>query len=126
VIRVTAVTTLVRKHDVDPKGPSSGDSILDQDRVLNAVPQFGRPRGAVIGSDTGTFRYGAGSLTFAGTVTLPGGRLIINGFVRFQGTTTFVVPVTGGTGAFKGAHGTLTVVAASAKRALNVYRVAYA
>ena len=125
VIRVTAVTTLIRKHDVDPKGTSIGDTILDEDRVLNAAPQFGKPTGAVVGSDTGTFTIGSGGFTFAGTVTLPGGKLVIKGPVRFHGTTVFVVPVTAGTGAFRGAHGTLTVTSSSAKRALNVYRVSY-
>ena len=127
VIRLTAVTTLVRRHDVKPTGASPGDTILDQDKVLNAARQFGKPVGAVVGSDTGTFRYGSSSITFSGTVTLPGGKLVIKGTVEFHGTMQFVVPVTGGTGAFKGAHGTLTVVSgATAKRALNVYRVSYA
>ena len=126
VIRVTAVTTLIRRHDVAPKGkPSPGDTILDRDRVLNAAPQFGKPAGAVVGSDTGTFTYGANAVTFVGSVTLPGGKLIIKGPVQFRSTTSYVLPVTAGTGAFKGAHGTLTVSGGSAKRALNVYRLSY-
>jgi hypothetical protein len=125
VIRLTAVTSLVRKHDVAPKGPSAGDTVLDQDRVLNAAPQFGKPAGAVVGSDTGTFTYASDRVTFAGSVTLPGGKLVIHGTVVFHGTTSYVLPVTAGTGAFKGAHGTLTVSGGSAKRALNVYRLSY-
>jgi hypothetical protein len=100
-----SVTVSVSKHDVSPKGPSKGDWSATSDRLLNPVAQFGRPAGAVVGSDQA--RATATSKTtysVKGTVTLPGGTLILGGPVRPRPGGGAIFQVTGGTGIFAHAH----------------------
>jgi hypothetical protein len=59
-----------------------------------------------------------------GVATLPGGTIRVRGPVEEQTNATLVVPVVGGTGAFAGARGTLTINGTE-KRAWNVYRLTY-
>ena len=54
-IRVTSVTVSVRPTDRAPSGTSKGDTIVYRNRLVNAARQFGRPAGAVVGSDHGRF-----------------------------------------------------------------------
>ena len=108
VIRLTSVTTSVKPHDVAPTGVSKGDNYLATSRLLNRVPQFGKPKGAVVGTDRGTLTILTKTTgKSAGVAKLPGGT------IRFQGSgrlgTSSTIPVVGGTGDFKGAHGTLLV-----------------
>ena len=62
------------EHDTPPKGPSKGDTVVYRDRLVNAVRQFGRKQGAVVGRDRGTMTYTSrSSARFDGVATLPGG-----------------------------------------------------
>ena len=100
-----------------------GDVIWQKSVLRNAVAQFGKPKGALVGSDTGT--YTVVSLTQGDvkvTTRLPGGT------VRAAGRTgrerVQVIRVTGGTGDFANARGTVEVRSlGSDTRALNVYRL---
>ena len=97
-------------HDVAPKGPSKGDTVTYRDRLLNAAAQFGRKKGAKVGSDSGTLTFtGAHTATFNGKAKLPGGTLTLSGPVYTLQNGDLVIPVTGGTGSFAGVRGTLTV-----------------
>jgi hypothetical protein len=104
VVKVLAWTTQER---LTPKPPPGlvGDVATGRDRLRNAVPQFGRPKGAVVGRDS--YRVvvkSANAFSFEVTVSFP------DGTVRCRGTTrlrpTIVIPLVGGTGAYAGASGT--------------------
>ena len=122
-IAVTSVTVSLSRRDVGPTGTSAGDSVTYRDRLLNAAPQFGRRRGAVVGSDRGRLTYStAHTATYKGTVTLPGGTMELAGSVYSTPAGGLVVPIVGGTGKYAYARGTLTV-GPGKDRVLNTYRI---
>ncbi len=124
-IAVISITTSTKATDKAPKGPSAGDTYVTTSRLVNAVAQFGKKKGAVVGSDSATTTLTATrSARVSGVVTLPGGTLTVRGKLEEQADTTYVAPVVSGTGAFKGARGTVTING-TAKRAWNVYKLTY-
>jgi hypothetical protein len=126
VISVVSVTTLVKTHDVPPKGASPGDTTTTADKLLNAVAQFGKKKGAVVGSDRATIKIVSKTEeTIDGVATFPGGTLVIRGRLASGPNNTVVAPVPSGTGRFAGLHGTLVIasIGKSAELALNVYRL---
>ena len=124
-ISVISITTSSKATDKSPKGPSAGDTYVTTSRLVNAVAQFGRKKGAVVGTDRATTTFSAvRSARIAGTATLPGGTLTVRGRLKEQADSTFVAPVVSGTGAFKGARGTVTINGTD-KRASNVYKLTY-
>jgi hypothetical protein len=121
-IKVISVTVSTVSHDVGPKGASKGDTIAYRDKLVNAAQQFGKKKGAAVGSDSGTMTFtGPHTATFEGKAVLPGGTLTLSGPV-YSTTAGLVVPVTGGTGAFAHVHGTL-LVGSGSKRVTNTYRL---
>jgi Dirigent-like protein len=122
-IRVTSVAVRMSSHDLAPKGTSKGDTITYSDRLLNAAAQFGRKKGARVGSDTGILTFtSAHTATFSGRAKLPGGTLTLSGPVQAASGGSIVVPVVGGTGTFANVQGTLTV-GPGADRVRNTYRL---
>jgi hypothetical protein len=122
-IKVTSNTITLRTHDIGPKGASKGDTVVYRDRLANAVPQFGKKKGALVGTDTGTLTFTSPhTATFKGTAHLPGGTLRISGDVYTSTTHELVFQVTGGTGAYAGKSGTLTV-GTGKNHVLNTYRL---
>ncbi len=125
VIRLVSLTTSSDTTDRPPAGPSAGDSETSTSRLSNAVAQFGKPKGAVVGKDSGTARYGRAGATLNLLTRLPGGTLRVRGAIVLL-NNAFVAPVVGGTGAFAGARGTLRVTGTGEpKRALNIYVLEY-
>ena len=125
-IRVVSVSMQFVEHDTPPKGASKGDSVVYRDRLVNAVRQFGRKRGAVVGRDRGTMTYTSrDSARFDGVATLPGGTLRLTGPVRALANGGLVIPIDGGSGRYKHAAGTLTV-GPGKDRALNTYEITLA
>jgi hypothetical protein len=122
VIKVTSVSTSLKTHDATPKGPSKGDTVVFRDNLLNAAAQFGKKKGVKVGGDRGTMTYTSDhSARFLGKATLPGGTLTLKGQVlAAPDGKSLVIPVTGGTGRFKGARGAV-LVGPGAKRSLNTY-----
>ena len=111
----------MERHDKAPKGASAGDFVVYRDRLLNAAAQFGKQKGAVVGSDRGKLTYvTADTATFGGTVTLPGGTLELSGAVHRTASGGIVVPIVGGTGKYAYARGTLTV-GSGRDHVLNTY-----
>jgi Dirigent-like protein len=109
-IVVTSVTVKYVSHDTGVKGPSKGDTAVYHDQLLNAKAQFGKKKGARVGTDSGTLSFtGAHTATFKGEAKLPGGTLTLSGDVYTLQNGDLVIPVTGGTGDFAGMTGTLTV-----------------
>jgi hypothetical protein len=120
-ISVTSVSVSSKMTDRPPKGSSKGDTIRSSDRLVNATPQFGKAKGAVVGSDHGTMTFtSAHSATFSGVAILPGGTLVLSGKVIALTGQSLAIPVTGGTGRYAQAKGFL-VVGPGEKQALNTY-----
>jgi len=118
---VTSVSVSAKSNDRLPKGTSKGDTIVYRDRLVNAAKQFGRGKGAVVGSDHGTMTFtSAHTATFSGTAVLPGGTLTLSGKVVALPDRTIAIPVTGGTGRYAKAKGYVLVGPGQA-RALNTY-----
>jgi hypothetical protein len=129
--RIVLIVKPISSRSVDkpPKGPSAGDRSVDATKLLNAVPQFGKPAGAVVGHDKGTATLlSPTSATGQGVAYLPGGTLTFSGLLKpDRKRGGFTIPVTRGTGAFAGARGTLWVVRVPEPlRTLNVYTLRYA
>jgi hypothetical protein len=119
--KVTSVSVAIKPTDRPPKGTSKGDTIAYRDRLVNAAAQFGRAKGAAVGTDRGTMRFtGPHAATFSGIATLPGGTLTLKGRVVPVSSTTFAIPVTDGTGRFAKARG-YVIVGPGTTRSLNVY-----
>jgi hypothetical protein len=120
-IELTSITVSLHRHDVAPKGYSKGDTVVGRDRLLNAKAQFGKKKGVVVGHDSSVTTFtSAHTATIRGTVTLPGGTLILRGEVIGLSNGGLTAPVVGGTGTYAHAHGTVTV-GAGTKRVLNTY-----
>jgi len=127
VIRVVATTVAIRVLvDRAPKGLSKRDTIWTASVLANAVPQLGRPKGSFVGKDAGrAVEIGTPSETADVVATLPGGTLRIRGKSRWAGATE-VLPVVGGTGAFRGVTGTLSIKDIDGgPRSSNIYRLRY-
>ena len=122
-ITVISVTTSVHHVDRLPKGVSDGDMVSSTDRLLNARSQFGKPSGARVGSDHGSFTYtSTHSATYAGETSLPGGTLTVRGAVLVRADGREMIPIVGGSGAYRGATGFVTI-GPGKTRAVNVYDV---
>jgi len=111
-IRLVSVQTEVEQHDTAPQGQANkGDSIDFRDLLLNTVPQFGKKTGKPVAYDVGTLLYTSKTAqTMKGVAIFPKiGTLSFAGpFVTAKdGATT--IPITGGTGLFKGAKGFLKI-----------------
>jgi hypothetical protein len=106
---------------------SRGDVIVVESRLRNAVAQFGRPKGAVVGRNTWVFTIR--TPTSAHLILesrLLGGGLQASGRVRLGARQTF--PITGGTGRFANSRGAGESVALANRqgqgnRRLVVYRL---
>ena len=114
--------------DHAPKGyPNKGDVVRETATLRNAVAQFGRPKGAIVGSDvwiTTIVIPPFGKAGVKATTTVPEGTIHAVGVVTAtQMTGTF--RVVGGTGKYAGARGTLSLrnINASGSRAVIVYRL---
>jgi len=124
VIRLVSTATSIQEHDVAPKGTSAGDWVAGNDKLTNAAAQFGKPKGALVGSDRAVFRYvRQGLVTLTGTAKLPDGNIRTKGRVRVRSGSRYVIPVVGGTGHYASARGSVTVTNMSkdGKVTLNVY-----
>lgn len=111
--------------DREPKGRTGkGDVVRGASVLRNAVRQFGKPAGAVVGRDTYSFTFVSQTeMVVDVRVQLPGGTLHCRSRVRVPGDNRLLVDIVGGTGRFAGARGTGESRNLSATRAVNVYRV---
>ena len=112
--------------DRSPKGlPNKGDVLREESVLSNHVPQFGKRKGANVGSDVGLYTVVTVQpmrMKLRVTVRLPGGTLRGTGTIAGTNVTLRVV---GGTGDFANARGTGTVREHNGARpgVLNVYRL---
>ncbi len=102
-ITLTATSKIDRVQAVDnaPTGPSAGDMLIFTEKLFNK-------RGKQIGSDAASCvrLFDATSLC-TGTYKLPRGRLMVQ--LQPGPTGTYDQAITGGTGRYAGARGTVTV-----------------
>jgi hypothetical protein len=130
VVTVKSVETSARAIDVAPKGMtngkfSAGDVLVVRDRLVNLAPQLGRPTGASVGTDQARIRFlSAAEAEIVGSATFPAGS------VRFRGRAAMhkgklVLSVTGGTGAYANARGTVVEPGTDSDpaNARNTYRL---
>ena len=122
-IEVTSVPTQAKVHDRAPQGKlNAGDSIAFRDLLLNRKPQFGKKVGKPVAYDAGTIMYTSRTARrISAKATFPGiGTISYAGRVVERRDGTTVVPITGGTGGFRGATGTVTIGRGESK-APNTY-----
>jgi hypothetical protein len=105
----------MRSVDVGAKGQSAGDTIFFQETLL----ENGRKAG---GSEVLCVTVSRTLGRCHGTLRLRGGTIEASGGTRFGGR--FSLPVVGGTGAYAGASGVLTVIAVSTTRSRYVLELA--
>jgi hypothetical protein len=120
VIKVKSVSVGVTANDRPPKGLSKGDRLLERSRLLNVARQFGKPAGAVVGRDEALITLtSARAGTVEGVARFPGGTIRFRGVEQFAATAP--ISVTGGTGRYAHARGTLTI--GKGDTPLNTYRL---
>ena len=124
------VTPADSKYLIDhaPKAyPNKGDVIRETSTLRNAVAQFGRPKGAIVGSDvwiTTIVIPPFGKAAVKAATSVPGGTIRAVGAVAATQTTdTF--RVIGGTGKYAEVRGTIRLrnLNANGSRGLSVYRL---
>ena len=121
VIKVKSVSTSGVLHDRPPKGLSKGDVYAGRDNLTNVVPQFGKPVGAVVGSDQSTLTLTSATTgRVTGIARFPGGTVTFSGQGKLGANAR--LSVVGGTGRYAGARGTL--ITGSGDSPLNTYRLA--
>ena len=125
-IRLTSTTTALEVvRDREPTNVlSAGDVIRARSTLRNGVPQFGRPKGAVVGRDVGVVTMVASAEgNVKVTATLPEGTIRSSG--KDTGALKESLRVIGGTGRFARARGVVEVQLFDlrSRRALNVYRL---
>jgi hypothetical protein len=122
VIRVKSITVSGTHFDASPKGLSKGDQFVGRSRLLNAARQFGKPVGAVVGSDYSVLTLTSSTTaTVFGVARLPGGTLRFKGGGHLSNGPSPPIPLIGGTGRYAGARG--TVVVGPGNTPLNTYRL---
>lgn len=125
-IRVLATVTTARPVDLPPRNvQNKGDRVFVESQLTNAVPQFGRPKGSIIGQDYSTITYLSPTERLVNVqITLPGGGLHLRGKLRVRSSASVVrIPVISGTRDFAGATGFSTARSAPGNHTLNVYRL---
>ena len=125
-IRVLASVTKATPVDLPPRNvQNKGDRVFVESQLRNAVPQFGRPKGSIVGIDYSTITYLSSTERLVSVqITLPGGGLRLRGTLNVSNPDALVrIPVIGGTRDFEGATGYSEARSASGEQTLNVYRL---
>jgi hypothetical protein len=126
VIRVKSVQTFGRMvHNAPPASLSKGDVIVERDKLYNVARQFGKPVGALVGTDQATITLLAGNLaTLTGSAVLPDGTVKFKATVHVISAAPAPIPIIGGTGRYAHARGSVSESnAAGANTALNTYTI---
>jgi hypothetical protein len=115
-VDLTSLTTIEDPH-LAPHGthPGKGDFVDFRDLLLNrGHPQFGKPAGKPVAWDEGLIWYTSRTTrTIKVLVTFPDIGTILYSGPLVDGPGGAIVPIVRGTGAFKGARGTITIGAGS-------------
>jgi len=125
-IRVLATVTTARPVDLPPRNvQNKGDRVFVESQLTNAVPQFGRPKGSIIGQDYSTITFLSRTERLVNVqITLPGGGLHLRGTLNVSDPAAVVkIPVISGTRDFAGATGFSEARSAPGNHTLNIYRL---
>jgi hypothetical protein len=109
VVRITDVQVQYTRVDVGAKGPSPGDIEVTRYKLYNKrVREKPIGRGQLVCTNVAqNFRQ------CDGTYLLPAGKMTVSGALQYRGL--YDLAVTGGTGFYVNAHGTLTATRLSKK-----------
>jgi hypothetical protein len=109
VVRITDVQVMYTHVDVGAKGPSPGDLEVTRYKLYNKrVREKPIGRGQMVCTNIGqNFR------NCNATYLLPAGKMTVSGALQYRGL--YDLAVTGGTGFYTNAHGTLTATRLSKK-----------
>ena len=119
----TSYTTITKTNDTAPRGKANaGDKIEFKDLLVTTSNQLGKKKGKPVGYDAGTVIYTSPTTQeIEGVTTFPGyGTVTFGGVMKPMKDGTVHVPVVKGTGAFKGAKGTL-IIGEGNQKAPNTY-----
>jgi hypothetical protein len=123
-LKLTSITTVTDAHDTAPKGKANkGDNIDFKDLLITTSnDQLGKKKGKPVGYDAGTVLYtSATAQKIEGVTTFPGfGTVTFVGPLKTAKDGTVTVPITKGTGQFKGVTGSL-IIGAGDQKAPNTY-----
>jgi hypothetical protein len=125
-IRVLASVTKANPVDLPPRNvQNKGDRVFVESQLRNAVPQFGQPKGSIVGIDYSTITYISSTKRLVSVqVTLPGGGLPLRGTLNVSNPRALVkIPVISGTRDFEGATGYSEARSAPGQQTLNVYHL---
>jgi hypothetical protein len=125
-IRVLASVTKANPVDLPPRNvQNKGDRVFVESQLRNAVPQFGQPKGSIVGIDYSTITYISSTKRLVSVqVTLPGGGLRQRGTLNVSNPRALVkIPVISGTRDFEGATGYSEARSAPGQQTLNVYHL---
>jgi hypothetical protein len=125
-VLVTPVTRTIK--DVPPKTVrstgewSKGDTLSGTSILRNFVPQFGKPKGARVGTSSFTdIALSSQMVREDGIARLPGGTVHVRGVVPIGPTVK--LPVVGGTGIYAGSTGVVEGRHLANGDSLNVLRL---
>jgi hypothetical protein len=121
LLRLLAVTEREAFVDVGPAGESAGDRFIFRDGLYRW--ENGR-QGAKVGRihvSCELIGQGGGVINCLATAFVPGGTIVLGGFIRADGD--FSVPVLGGTGSYRGVGGVARVRDLAADRTSYVFRL---
>jgi hypothetical protein len=127
-IRVFVVPVTRQVKDVPPKRfnlgeKSKGDTLSGTSILRNAVPQFGKPKGARVGTDSFVEVWLTPKrLTIDAVGRLPGGTLHVHGVASIE-TNRPKVQVVGGTGVYAGATGFVVGQVLASGQQLDTFRL---
>ena len=124
-LRLMSINTIARQHDTKPLGKENkGDNIDFKDLLQNLATQFGNAKGKPVAFDAGRVLYTtAAEQRLVAIATFPTfGTITYEGYVNANAQGDIVLPITGGTGVFEGAKGTVTIGPGD-QQAPNTYRV---
>ena len=125
-IRVLASVTKANPVDLPPRNvQNKGDRVFVESQLRNAVPQFGQPKGSIVGIDYSTITDISSTKRLVSVqVTLPGGGLRRRGTLNVSNPRARVkIPVISGTRDFEGATGYSEARSAPGQQTLNVYHL---
>jgi hypothetical protein len=130
-INLKSVETAASAVDQAPKQMaagkfSSGDILVIRDNLFNRVAQLGRPAGAKVGADRSVLTFVSGTAAnLVGSASFPSGSLWFKGRVAPEASGTLSMRITGGSGEFAGARGTVTEPASDSdpSNASNTYHL---
>jgi hypothetical protein len=127
-IRVFVMPVTRHVKDVPPKRfnlgeKSKGDTFSGTSILRNAVPQFGKPKGARVGTDRFVEVWlTPKKLSIDAVGRLPGGTLHVHGVGSIE-TNRPKVPIVGGTGVYAGATGSVEGQVLPSGQQLNIFRL---